>query len=149
MGDSKLSQTYKGGGTTPLSQKLSDFATASMNQQAAAIIKTVPVTSASIVSNPYADMDDLSKTTKNIHQPMSQQVSRQNSRSNLEDADIEEIAPEVSQKRVVKKKIIKKIIKRRNPDGTPAEVTTIVVSKDKAQRNQPANNLGGFNDSIA
>lgn len=40
------------------------------------------------------------------------------------------------QKKVVKKKIIKKIIRRRNPDGTPAEVTTIIGAKDKAQRNQ-------------
>jgi hypothetical protein len=60
-----------------------------MNQKANAIIKTIPITQA----NPY--LDDLSKTTKNMNQPMSQQVSRQNSRNRFDqegDSDLEEIA---------------------------------------------------------
>jgi len=64
----KYSQTFKGS-ATPLGQKLSNFAAASMNQHAAAIIKTIPVSSVS--ANPYNDLDELSKTTKNIHQAFS------------------------------------------------------------------------------
>lgn len=104
-----------------------------MNQQATAIMKTVPLS-----SNPYTD--DLSKTTKNMNQPMSQQVSRNNSITDLDPAsDIEEIGADVQKKKVVKKKIIKKIVKKRNPDGTlaPAHVTTIIVQKDANKKPDP------------
>ncbi len=68
-----------------------------------------------------------------MYQPMSQQVSRQNSQCELDQlGDVEEISHEVQKKKAVKKKIIKKIIKKKNPDGTdaPPQVTTIIVDKD-------------------
>jgi len=81
-------------------------------------MKTIPL------SYPYSD--NLSKTTKNMNQPMSKQHSRENSISDLNDLD--EISHEVLKKKKIKKKIIK-TVKKKNPDGTdgPAEVTTIII----------------------
>ena len=114
-------------GMSQLSQKLSNLTSATMNTQANAIIKTV-----SLATNPYTD--DLSKATKNINHPQSQQVSRAQSRVDMQDNDddIEEIAQDITKKKVVKKKIIKRIIKRRNPDGTETlpQVTTYIVGGD-------------------
>lgn len=52
---------------------------------------------------------------------MSQQVSRQNSRTDIDALDLDEVVDGgTAKKRVVKKKIIKKIVKRKNADGTDA-----------------------------
>eukprot|EP00347_Sterkiella_histriomuscorum_P007966 403346884 len=141
-----------------LGQKLQSLASATMNQQANAIIKTVPNNLTNQV-NPYADNEPLSRSTKNMNQPMSQQISRANSRQDLNssiggddqgNSDIDEIGMEVQKKKVIKKKVIKKIIKRKNPDGTdaPTQVTTIIIDKDQNNKNQQQinNNANSLNN---
>lgn len=101
-------------------------------------MKTIPL------QNPYAD--NLSKTTKNMHQPMSQQVSRQNSQSELD--GVEEIAQEVSKKKPAKKKIIKKIIKKKNPDGTDAPPQVIIVEKQGTETSIKSTDVSSKNEKI-
>lgn len=96
--------------------------------------------------------EGFSKTMKNMNMPISQNVSRKNSQSDLAEG-LDSIELNDGQfpngepkKKVVKKKIIKKIVKKKNPDGTdaPPQVTTVVLEK-KINANELSTDLSTKN----